>query len=261
MVYVGIVIMMALLETFLVYPVPPQSLGEWDAAAQGVEDVLFEAADGTQLHGFYASYDSPKGHVLFCHGNGEHVGFLGEAIVELSRELEVSVFAFDYRGYGRSDGKPNEPGVLADGEAAQRWLANRAGVQPDQVILYGRSLGGAVAVHLADSIGTRALVVERTFDSMVEIGARQYPWLPVRWIMRNRYPSADKIRSFDGPLLQLHGSDDPLVPIASAQALFAACPSEHKEFVTAPGMGHNGATPLEFMDKFKKLLLELDNQQ
>jgi len=256
-IYVGVLILLVLLERFLVYPAPSPSDGAWNAAQLRVEDVHFESADGTKLHGFYAEHPSPKAQILFCHGNGEHVGYAGSYIRSLADELEASVFAFDYRGYGKSEGKPHEAGVLADGEAAQKWLASRAGIAPDQIVLYGRSLGGGVAVYLAGEFGACALVAERTFHSMVEIGARQYPWAPIKLLMRNRYPSADRIANYEGPLLQLHGDADRLIPLQSARELHAACPSEDKQFMEIPEMGHNDPCPAEFYDAFKALLQRL----
>ena len=246
--------MLVLLERFLVYPAPSVADGAWNAAELNVEDVHFESADGTKLHGFYAEHPEPKSQILFCHGNGEHVGYLGGYIRSLADELEASVFAFDYRGYGKSEGKPYEADMLADGEAAQKWLADRAGITPDQIVLYGRSLGGGVAVYLASTLGAKALVAERTFHSMVDIGARQYPWAPIKLLMRNRYPSAKRIAKYDGPLFQAHGDSDQLIPIESAHELFAACPSEDKQFMEIPGMGHNDPCPPEFYEAFKALL-------
>ena len=259
-VYVGIVVLMMLLERFLVYPAPPKDDGNWDVSELNVEDVYFESGDGTKLHGFYAEHTAPRGHMLFCHGNGEHIGYFPDSLVRLSRELQLSVFAFDYRGYGKSEGQPFEQGLLEDGEAALTWLTNRGGIEMGQAILHGRSLGGGVVVYLAGKHGARALVAERTFHSMVEIGARQYPWLPVRLVMRNRYPSAERIASYHGPLLQLHGDADRLVPLSSAKLLFAACPSQDKQFMTVPGMGHNDPNPPEFLDAFLALLDRLPPQ-
>ena len=257
-IYLGVLLLLVTLERFLVYPAPPRAEGAWEASSFGLEDAEFVSEDGTKLHGFYAEHPDPVAHLLFCHGNGEHVGFLGDYVAQLSDAMQVSVLAFDYRGYGKSEGKPFEQGVLADGLAAQQWLADRAGIEPGEIVAYGRSLGGAVAVHLAGTTGVRALIVERTFHSMVDIGASQYPWAPVRLLMRNRYPSEDWIRSFDGPLLQLHGSADQLVPIASGRKLHAASPSNDKQFIEVQGMGHNGMTPASFYDEVATLLTRLE---
>lgn len=252
--YVGVLLMLMAFERSLVYPVPSPAEGNWNAAEFGAVDVEFASEDGTRLHGWYVEHADPRCQMLFCHGNGEHVGFMGDQLVALSRRLEVSVFAYDYRGYGRSAGKPFEQGVLADSEAAHRWLAERSGVQVDDIVLYGRSIGGGVAVHLAAEMGARALIVERTFHSLVDVAADLYPWLPVRWVMRNRYPSVERIARYDGPLLQLHGEADRIVPIESGRKLFAASPSLNKAFVQQPGMTHNSLTPKKFYQQVDDLL-------
>lgn len=249
--------MLVLLERFLVYPAPPAHEGEWNAAVLNVEEAWFEAEDGTVLHGFYAHHPDPKAHILYCHGNGEHMGYLGNRLADRSRALQASIFAFDYRGYGKSEGTPHEAGLLMDGEAAAAWLAQRAGVRRSELVLHGCSLGGAIAVHLAATQDARALVVERTFHSMVDIGAQQYPWAPVRWLMRNRYPSASRINAYAGPMLQFHGEADTLVPIESARILFEACPSPTKQFISTPGVGHNDAAPREFREALMNLIGEL----
>ena len=252
--YVGIILMLMLLERFLVYPAPRASQGNWNASAVGAEDVSFESADGTKLHGWYFEHPTPRAHILFCHGNGEHVGYLGDEMRGMSEHFNVSIFAFDYRGYGKSEGKPFEKGVVEDGVAAQQWLANRANIKPTDVVLHGRSLGGGVAVNLAGNVGAKALIAERTFHSMVAIGARKYPIFPIHWVMRNRYLSVEHITKFNGPLLQVHGDEDSLVPVESAEELFAACPSAKKSFIKVPGMGHNDRAPDEFYSAIDDLL-------
>lgn len=257
LIYLGVLLMLMALERLLVYPAPPVAQGNWNPAAFNATEATFASDDGTHIHGWYFEHPDPQACVLVCHGNGEHVGFMGLEMAEMRERFQVSILAFDYRGYGRSGGKPFEVGVLQDGEAAQCWLAAKAQIDPSEVVLYGRSLGGGVAVHLADELGARALVIERTFHSMVDIGAAQYPWLPVRWVMRNRYPSVERILGYDGPVLQMHGTADTLVPLDSARQLFDASPSVNKSFMEVPGMGHNSETPSEFYIAIEKLLLSL----
>ena len=112
------------------------------------EDVHFTSADGTKLHGWFIPHPNPTGAVLYCHGNGEDVAAVGELAAHLASVLQASVFIFDYRGYGHSEGRPNEAGCIADGCAAQTWLAERMKIKPADVVVIGRSLGSAVAVAL-----------------------------------------------------------------------------------------------------------------
>src|SRR5439155_9610288 len=109
---------------------------------------------------------------------------------------------FDYRGYGKSEGVPTEEGLLRDAQAARRWLAQRTGVRESQMVLMGRSLGGAVAVHLAAEGGARGLILESTFSSLPDVAAEHLPWLLPYWMMTQRFDSAEKIKRYQGPLLQ-----------------------------------------------------------
>lgn len=252
--YLGLIAVLALFERFLVYPVPPRAWGDWEPSTFDYEDVFFTSADGTRLHGWYLAHPDPRHYVLFSHGNGEDVSHVGPWAAEFRDQYQASVFVYDYRGYGRSEGLPFERGVLEDGEAALQEFTRRAGVAPSDVLHYGRSLGGAVAVHLVVRHGARGLILNRTFHSMVEIAAGIYPWMPVRLLMRNRYESIDKIKHYRGPLLQMHGTADALVPIESAEALFAAAPSPQKQLIRMEGLGHNDIDPHEFDESLRIFL-------
>lgn len=253
-IYVGLLVVLMLLETTLMYPAPPVSQGDWQAEWLDHEEIRFASADGTSLHGWYCPHINARYSILFCHGNGEDVSNLGEELDRLRQTYQANVFAFDYRGYGHSQGRPFEAGILADGEAAQRWLAERTGQSPTHIVLWGRSLGGAVAVHLASQLGASALVLDRTFSSMVDVAASHFPWLPVRWLLRNRYPSVDKLPGYTGPLIQFHGQPDEVVPYRLAQSLFAASHSVDKQFVSSATMTHNAAWPDEYYQKVLEFL-------
>ena len=247
------------LETWLVYPIPPLTWGNWRPQGFEYEDVTFTAADGTKLHGWFLPRPNSKRAVLYCHGNGEDVALVGDVAAHFGTTLDTSVFVFDYRGYGHSEGRPNETGCVADGCAAQKWLASRAGIQPNEVVLIGRSLGGAVAVAAAAENGANALVLECAFPSMPDLAARLYPWLPVRWVMKNRYDNLSRIGQYNGPLFQSHGTADTLAPIDLARKLFDAAPTSEKFWVEFDGLEHNSPPPpiyyqqvASFLDKFAK---------
>lgn len=237
---------MMFLETGLVYPIPPVERGDWSPTSFQFEDVNFTSADGTKLHGWFLQHANSTRAILYCHGNGEDVASVGELGAHLSRELRTSVFVFDYRGYGRSDGTPNEAGCIADGLAAQLWLAQRMKIRPDEVVVMGRSLGGAIALALAAENGAGALILESAFPTMPDVAALHYPWLPVRWIMKNRYDNLARITHYDGPLLQSHGTADGLIPIQLAQTLFNASPSAQKNWLVFDDLGHNDLPPRRY---------------
>ncbi len=180
---------------------------------------------------------------------------MGDSIDALRAHYQVSIFVFDYRGYGKSDGKPDEAGVLADGRAAHLWLAKRAKVPPARIVLWGRSIGGAVAVHLGADVGARAMILERTFTSLPDVAAHHYWWLPVRHLMRNRFDSRSLIGAYSGPLLQCHGTADEVVPLALGKELFDAAPSADKRLVVMPGVSHNGPGTDEY-DSQLQIFLE-----
>lgn len=195
----------------------------------------FTSADGTRLHGWLFEHPEPQHVVLYCHGNGEHVAYNADLMNHLRHVLDATVLVFDYRGYGKSEGRPHEAGVVADGKAAHRWLAERSGIASEQIVLMGRSLGGGVAAASAADIGAKALVLQSTFARMVDTAAELYPWLPVRLVMRNRYDSVAHIQQYNGPVLQSHGTADETVSYHQAQKLFEAVRSPLKQWIKVPG--------------------------
>ncbi|MCI0360548.1 MAG: alpha/beta hydrolase [Planctomycetaceae bacterium] len=255
--YLLVLLLLLFFENTLLYPAPRYPNGDWTAAEIAHEDVFFASADGTKLHGWYLEHAAPRAVMLYAHGNGDCVAYLGPYLGELRDELRVSVFVFDYRGYGRSEGSPIEQGILEDGDAAHRWLAERTGKQLNEIVLMGRSLGGAVAVHLADRNGARGLVLQNTWTSLPDAAARLYPWAPVRWLMRNRYESLAKIAGYSGPLLSSHGTADELVPIDLGRQLFDAAPTSQKEFFMIEGGNHNTPEPREYYRALDRWIDEL----
>ncbi|NLF07507.1 MAG: alpha/beta hydrolase, partial [Pirellulaceae bacterium] len=212
--------------------------GVWKPEGLEYEDAWFSSADGVRLHGWHVPHDNPRAVILFCHGNAGNVTHRASVLKILHDYAGASVMIFDYRGYGRSEGKPSGPGVLADARAARAWLAEREQIPESVIVLLGESIGGAVAVDLAARDGARGLVLESTFDALPEVAAYHYPWLPVRWAMRTRLDSASIIGRYRGPLLQAHGDADAIVPLQLGRRLFDAA-GEPKRFVLLPGHDHN----------------------
>ncbi len=259
-----LVVLMIFEESFIFLP-RKHPADTWNVAGSGIEDAHFEADDGTKLHGWYVPHENPRAVILFCHGNGGNITHRADTLRILHDRVGASVLIFDYRGYGRSEGKPNERGVLADARAARRWLAQREGISKDgiskdgetrKIVLMGRSLGGAVAVDLAATDGARALVLESTFTSIPDMAAEVYPWLPVRRLVRTKLDSLGKIGAYRGPLLQSHGDADSIVPFELGQRLFEAA-NEPKQFVTLEGFDHNDFQPSTYYDKLTEFLDQL----
>ena len=149
-----------MIERSLVYPIPSRERGDWRPKWLRPQNVWFRASDETKLHGWYVPHPEARRLIVYCHGNGEHVGYEANLMFRLQSNLEATLFVFDYRGYGRSRGKPYERGCVADGMAAQRWLAEKEGVSTQDIVMMGRSIGGGIAVAAAAEQGGRALVLE-----------------------------------------------------------------------------------------------------
>ena len=210
-----------------------------DPAAIGLayEDVAFAASDGVSLHGWFVPGRSDLT-LLWCHGNGGNISHRLENLLLVHNELGLNVFLFDYRGYGRSEGKPSEQGTYLDAEAALHYLDSRNDIHQDRTIYLGSSLGGGVAVELAMLRSPYGLILESTFPSIRYMARLSFPILPLHLFLQARYDSEAKIGRIDTPLLILHGDKDDLVPIQAGRRLFDAA-KDPKEFHTIVGAGHN----------------------
>jgi fermentation-respiration switch protein FrsA (DUF1100 family) len=218
-------------------PQPPELLKE---------DVWFTAKDGTKLNGWYCPVEHPRAVVLFAHGNAGNVADRWPTFRLFTARLGVTIMGFDYRGYGRSEGKPSEEGLLADARAARKFLAEKAGVKESDIVLYGQSLGGAVMVDLATNDGARGLILQSTFTSLADVANYKFPLTPPGNALQNRFDSLSKIGKYHGRLVIAHGTDDDLVPISQAKTLYAAA-NEPKVFVAAVEAGHNFSPSLEYL--------------
>jgi hypothetical protein len=248
-----VVTMMFFEESFVFFPVRYPAGESWQPPGLSFEDAWFDSDDGYRLHGWYVPHERPRGVLLFCHGNAGNVTHRGDTLRTLHDRVGVAVLCFDYRGYGRSQGSPTEQGMYDDARAARAWLAKRAGIAENEIVLLGRSLGGAVAVELAASDGAKGLVLESTFTSVPDVAASVYPWLPVRLLIRNRFDAVGKISRYRGPLLQSHSEADEIVEYAYGQKLFEAA-NQPKQFITLRGLGHNDPQTPAYYDELVRFL-------
>lgn len=245
------------LERSLVFHPSKYPQGNWEPTNLAYEDVWFAAEDGTQLHGWYIPHPQARAVALFTHGNAGHLADRADFLRMLSEQYHLSIMAFDYRGFGRSEGKPTEAGVLSDAQAASAWLSQRANVSPDKLLLIGRSLGGGVAVDLASKQGARGLVLISTFTSLPAVGRQHFPWLPTNLMMTQRFDSLTKIVKYQGPLLLTHGDADRVVPYELGKQLFGAAPGP-KHFVPVPGGTHSMPLSEPFHRALADLILATD---
>jgi fermentation-respiration switch protein FrsA (DUF1100 family) len=197
------------------------------------ESVRINTTDGFTLDGWFVPVDKARRVILFLHGNAGNISHRLDSI-RIFNKLGLGTLIIDYRGYGSSTGTPTEAGTYLDAEAAWRYLVEERGFSPQDIIICGRSLGGAVAVHLASQQKPAALIVESTFTSVPDLAAELYPWLPARWLCRFRYDSLQKIRYVTCPVLVVHSSRDEIIPARHGRMLFSEARAV-KEFLEISG--------------------------
>jgi fermentation-respiration switch protein FrsA (DUF1100 family) len=200
------------------------------------EDVQLKTADGISLHGWFIPAAQERGTVLFLHGNAGNISHRLDSI-RMFHRLGYSTLIFDFRGYGNSGGKPGEEGTYRDAEAAWRYLAEQRHIPPCRIVLFGESMGGAIAAQLAGLKKPAALVIASGFTSVPDLAQQLYPYLPARWLARIRYDTQGYLRTVTVPVLIAHSPQDDIVPYSHGQALFAAA-NPPKQFLELAG-GHN----------------------
>ncbi len=225
-----------LLNSLLYFP-SRQFFSEPKAIGLDPLDVEIETEDGERLHAWwFRTPGDALGHVLLFHGNA---GNIGDRLLhaQLLTDVGLDVFSFDYRGYGRSTGSPDEEGTYRDARAARSALLRQDGVDSGRVFYRGESLGGAVAVALAREAPPSGLILLSAFTSVRDMGRVHYPILPTA-LVPDAYPSLRRIGGLECPLLLMHGENDLIVPVDQGRTLFEAAP-EPKRLHLFPGLGHN----------------------
>lgn len=204
-------------------------------AGMDYQEVTINAA-GEKLHGWFVPAPQARGVVLFFHGNAGSISHRLDYL-RMFRELGFSILIFDYRGYGKSSGEPSEAGTYQDAEAAWNYLVETRRVAPSSIVLYGESLGGAVAAWLAARVKPRALIITSTFTSLPDLGATLYPLFPVRLLTRYEYNAKKYLQAATCPVLIVHSREDEIVPFEHGEQLYAAA-HEPKQLMEIHG-GHN----------------------
>jgi len=236
--YGGLALVLYFMQSrFLYEPVRevPYSPGELGLA---FEKVVFRTDDGLKLAGWFVPANGGQFTVLFCHGNGGNMAHRLDS-VNIFQELGVNCFIFDYRGYGTSQGRPSEEGTYLDAAAAYKWLTERKKISAENIIIFGRSLGGSIATNLAAGVKAKGLVVESTFTSYVDIGKKFYPYMPVQWFARFSYKTIDYISRVRCPVMVVHSRNDEVVPFEFGLRLYETA-NEPKEFVEIFGSHNDG---------------------
>ncbi|MGD9854860.1 MAG: alpha/beta hydrolase, partial [Planctomycetaceae bacterium] len=271
--YLAVVAIFTLFQRRLIYqPTRQASLraADFGLAPTAARDVQMTAEDGLTLHGWLLFADQPAHNprapddvrtseqlVIYFPGNAGHRGYRTSDFLEFTRQ-GLDVLIFDYRGYGENPGAPSEPAMQADARAACRFAREELGADPSRIVLFGESMGGAVAIALAAEMceqGTppSALITNATFASLAETVKWHYPWFPFQFVLRDRWPSVQRIPHVTCPVLMFHGARDDIVPFSQGRELFAAVPSAStsgrpKQFVELPANGHNDI-PVSLLDE------------
>lgn len=220
------------------------------------EELQLRTDDGIGLHGWYIPAAKARGTVLFLHGNGGNISHRLDSALMFQR-LGYDMLIFDYRGYGNSGGTPSEEGTYRDAMAAWKYLAEQRHISSCRIVLYGESMGAAVAAQLATREKPAALVIASGFTSVPDMAQHLYPYLPARWLTHIRYDTREYLRKVTAPVLVAHSPQDDIVPFEQGKALFAAA-NPPKQFLELAG-GHNDGfifmreswvkTMVDFLDK------------
>jgi hypothetical protein len=234
--YLALVLLVYFVQPRLVYFPDKQLSNTPEAAGLDYTAVSIATGDGETLHGWWMPVPDAKGTVLFFHGNAGNISHRINYLT-LFRRLGYNTLLFDYRGYGQSSGTPSESGTYLDAQAAWRYLTATQGIAPGRIVLFGESLGGAVAAWLAAREKPGLLVLASAFTSVPDLAAEFYPFLPVRWISRFDYNTLESLQSVSCPVFIAHSPHDEIIPFEHGQRLFQAVAGT-KQFLPLDG-GHN----------------------
>lgn len=236
--YAGLALLLYAVQGYLLY-LPTRALaGTPHDIGLAYEDVTLVTDDGYRLHGWYVPAEDRQPTILFFHGNAGNLSHRLDTL-RLFHQLGLNTLIFDYRGYGRSEGAPSEPGTHLDALAAWRYLVESRGVPGNKIVLFGRSLGAAVATGLAARHMPAGLILESAFTSVPDLAAQLYPFMPVRLLTRYHYDNHALMATISCPVLVIHSRADEIIPFSHGLALFAAAP-EPKRLLVIQGRHNDG---------------------
>jgi len=218
----------------------PEKKVEKTPKAEGskFEEVTLKTSDGVKIVGWWVPTENARATVIFCHGNAGNISHRLETL-KMLRKLRLNTFIFDYRGYGKSEGKPSEKGTYRDAEAAWDYVTKTRKIAPERVILHGRSLGGAIAAHLASTHKPRALILESTFTSVGDMAGEVSSLLPVAAVGGPKYATLKLMPKIHVPVLVVHSPDDRTIPFAHGERLYKAA-NKPKTFLRIRGDHNDG---------------------
>lgn len=235
--WLGLAIVLYAFQSRLIYVPHRELVATPDQVGLRYQDANLTTADGVNIHGWYLPHPKPRATLLFFHGNAGNISHRLESL-QIFHQLDLNVLIIDYRGYGRSEGKPDEQGTYRDAEAAWDWLTTEQHIPPDKIIIFGRSLGGGIAAWLAARREPGAVILESTFTSIPDMAAVLYPYLP-RWLARIHYANIEQVPSIGSPIWIGHSRDDELIPYTQGERLYAAA-NQPKRFFEMNGPHSHG---------------------
>ena len=232
--YAGLLALMYVFQRAMMYFPDATRVAPAQAGLPRAAEVTFASSDGEKLVAWFVPPDAGKPLVIYFQGNAEGLAARVGRFTWLTAD-GTGLLALCYRGYGGSSGTPSEDGLIRDAAAAYGFARERTPAQ--RIVLFGESLGTAVAVALAAGHEVAAVILDAPFTSAAEVGAAAYPFAPVRWLMKDKFRSDERIGRVSAPLLVMHGEQDRIVPIRFGEKLFALA-REPKRFVRFPQGGH-----------------------
>ncbi len=259
--YLGLLLLLRVFENNLIYfpNYPGRLSGDWQPRGLGVEDVSLRASDGVKLHAWWIPAPGAEFTFVAFHGNAANIANRAD-IYQFLRSVPANVLAVEYRGYGKSEGKPDEAGLYLDGQAAYEYLVAQRGIPPGKIIAIGHSLGTAVAADLASKREVAALVLEAPFPSGAVLAKRVYPFLPgLSWIVKSKFETGKKLAAVRTPVLIIHCTQDPVISFSLGEEVFRLA-REPKSFLRIDGICHEeGAlvAPEIYLEKLRQFLAAL----
>jgi fermentation-respiration switch protein FrsA (DUF1100 family) len=259
-VFLGANVLLLALENWLLFH-PVKASESWDPPpSKRAQDLDLHLDNGVKIHGWWfptSNWKPEHGATLYFHGNAGNLSHRGGLADRWQRETNQAVLLIDYPGFGRSEGEPNELSCCAAADAAYNWLTQEMGVPARRILLYGGSLGGAVAVDLASRQEHRALILVNTFASIPEMAHHLFPYVPLTSLVQNKFDSLSKIKLCKRPIFQVHRLGDPVVPYFQGKRLYDAAVAR-KMFVKLHGQDHDEALSPELYDRFRSFLKDAE---
>ena len=221
--------------------------------AQPFEEVFLDSEDGARLNAIHFKNKDPEGIILYFHGNAGNLARWGEVTMPLAGKFNYDVLVMDYRSYGKSKGVLSEKALHEDGQLFYDYVLQK--YQEQEIVLYGRSLGTGIVTRLAARNNPREVILETPYYSLLDIGQRKFPYLPVKWLLKYEFKSFEYVKDISCPVSVFHGTNDEVIPLESGRKLFENIPGKRKEFHLVQGGRHNNLAGFDtFVSGIERIL-------